>query len=135
MSIASSWPRRRRIGSSTSTGVARWRGRFDAAALDELRACMREWAVAVLVRTQGDPVAGEFFVRGDTPRGTVEQVRAWVQAGPEGRLCQIRDDAADGHVVFRDVLRLGGLGSAHRVSLAEFYGAGWRRLGCKDPAA
>lgn len=103
--------------------------RFDEAALDELAVLLREWGTTGIAAGEPAPRAGEFFARGELPRGTVEQVRAWVQAGPKGRLCQIRDDSEGGLVIFCDVLRLGGLGSAHSVPLADFYGDGWRRLG------
>lgn len=125
--------------------VSLWKGssinaftlRFGPSALDELRTCLREWAATALVTTTDPPTIGEDFGRGPMPSGKREQVRAWLQAGPEGRLVRITgapgDDARGvkpGHVRYAHVARANGaLGGETEVPLATFYGDGWRRIG------
>lgn len=121
----------RLVSITKGMGMRSFALRFDAAALDELRTCLRTWASVALAKTADPPRAGDFYGRGQMPHGTPEQIRAWLVAapeGPKGRLVQIRDDATDGHVIYREVLTYGALGSAFRVPLVDFYGGGWTRI-------
>lgn len=112
--------------------------RFGPAQLAELMTLLREWAATALAGAEGKPQIGAWYAKGALPAGTAEQIKAWVMAGPEGRLCRIVQGPADArgsreeaaaHTAYALASRAGHLGGVLEVPLATFYGDGWRRIG------
>lgn len=107
--------------------------RFERAQLDELFTCLRQWAGASLATVLDAPVLGEWFGRGPLPGGTYDQQVAWLKAGPDvDRLSRIvgvagRDGVPEGSVRF--AFAHSSHGSIFELPLAEFFAAGWRRIG------